>query len=392
MSRSADYTIQGFLYQFNQTLCELLKAESDDLITIEGIVEDIEIATFSGKKAIQCKYHETKEKYTPSVLYHPLLQMMKHYKSNPTSKIQYLLYVHLPNDPTVDVTADVLNDALNSKNKNLKILIAETKGVDVDGFLNVFEPIVTPKFDDLVEQNTVQLVSHGFHKTEVDTLFYPNSIQIIADLSIKHDPKQRTIRKSDFIHTLLQIKSTAVSHWTLALKTRQKILEARRKQLKGVLSTNTRLRHIAIFPRFLDNFDDNVVLFIKSYIDKYHFKISHNKTPLFALDVSQDDLDRIAQRLIEKNIIPNHGRPVNHFSEDYFFREPLIQKHRREFALRIIRWNDYKLLGHKTSPDDLFVIGSGDCPGINARDINVEVLGAENFDEIEYVMGISNAY
>ena len=55
MGRSADYTIQGFLYQFNQTLSELLKAADDDVITIEGIVEDIEVASFAGTKAIQCK-------------------------------------------------------------------------------------------------------------------------------------------------------------------------------------------------------------------------------------------------------------------------------------------------------------------------------------------------
>src|SRR5471032_1729235 len=61
MSRSADYTIQGFLYQFNQTLSELLKATDDAVITIEGIVEDIEVATFAGTKAIQCKYHETQK-------------------------------------------------------------------------------------------------------------------------------------------------------------------------------------------------------------------------------------------------------------------------------------------------------------------------------------------
>ena len=43
MGRSADYTIQGFLYQFNKTILEILAAENDQLITIEGIIEDIEI-------------------------------------------------------------------------------------------------------------------------------------------------------------------------------------------------------------------------------------------------------------------------------------------------------------------------------------------------------------
>ena len=43
MSRVADSTIQGFLYQFNITLQEILKASEDDEITVEGIIEDIDI-------------------------------------------------------------------------------------------------------------------------------------------------------------------------------------------------------------------------------------------------------------------------------------------------------------------------------------------------------------
>ena len=72
MGRSADYTIQGFLYQFNMTLSELLKAADEAEITIEGIVEDIEVETFTGTKAIQCKYHEAQSKYSLSILYDPL--------------------------------------------------------------------------------------------------------------------------------------------------------------------------------------------------------------------------------------------------------------------------------------------------------------------------------
>lgn len=30
MSRTADYTIQGFLYQFNKTALEILSAQDDD--------------------------------------------------------------------------------------------------------------------------------------------------------------------------------------------------------------------------------------------------------------------------------------------------------------------------------------------------------------------------
>lgn len=43
MSRVADSTIQGFLYQFNITLQEILRSSEDDEITVEGIIEDIDI-------------------------------------------------------------------------------------------------------------------------------------------------------------------------------------------------------------------------------------------------------------------------------------------------------------------------------------------------------------
>ncbi|WP_225761584.1 hypothetical protein [Citrobacter sp. Marseille-Q3906] len=392
MGRSADYTIQGFLYQFNLTLAELLRASDEAEITIEGIVEDIEVATFSGTKAIQCKYHETKEKYTASILYDPLLQMMKHFKSNPSAKIKYHLFAHFPNIPKIVISTEDLKSALNSKNKELKTLVAEAAGVDVDKFLKVFSITVTPKYDDLMEENVKLLVDLGFNQNEVDTLFYPNAIQIIADLSIKHDEKFRKITKKYFFEELHRIRTTAISQWTLALKSRQKVLEARRKQLKENLSVNVRLRFFVIFPSLIEQFDNEIVLFIKSFIDKYHFKQAHTHTPIFVLDVPQNLFEEIAERLIDKDVIPNLGCPVKKFSEISFFREPIVVRDKKEFALRFIRWDDYKNLKLKVKADDFFVIGDGDITDLDLQDVNLEVLGAEKFIEIRYMMGMSNAY
>jgi hypothetical protein len=169
-------------------------------------------------------------------------------------------------------------------------------------------------------------------------------------------------------------------------------MEARRKQLKANLSANARLRHVVIFPLFLDHFDDQIVLFIKSFIDRYHFKLTHTQTPLFALDVAQEVFDEIAERLIAKDVLPNHGRPVRIFSEAYFFREPMVQKDKKEFVLRLIRWDDYKNLPLQAKADDFFVVGHGDIANFDVKDVNLEILDAENFDEIKYMMGISNAY
>lgn len=392
MGRSADYTIQGFLYQFNLTLSELLKAADEAEITIEGIVEDIEVATFTGTKAIQCKYHETQEKYSPSILYDPLLQMMKHFKSNPNAKINYHLFAHFPNTSEIVISPVELNSALNSKSRDLKNLIAEATGVDINKFLKVFSITVTPKYDDLMEENLKLLADLGFNKGEVETLFYPNAIQIIGDLSIKHDENLRKITKCFFLETLRRIRTTAVSQWTLALKTRKMVLEARRKQLKENLNANVRLRFILIFPALIEQFDNQIVLFIKAFVDKYHFKPAHTHTPIFILDVSQSIFDGIAERLIGKDVTPNIGRPVNTFSAKFFFREPIVTKDKKEFALRFIRWEDYKKLHIETKPDDFFAIGDGDISSQDLQDVNIEVLGAEKIDEIKYMMGMTDAY
>ncbi len=57
-SRTADYTIQGFLYQFNKTLLSIIEASDDAEIVVEGLIEDIDIHGPLQTTAIQCKYHE----------------------------------------------------------------------------------------------------------------------------------------------------------------------------------------------------------------------------------------------------------------------------------------------------------------------------------------------
>lgn len=99
MPRAADYTIQGFLYQFNKTALEILKAQTDDAITVEGIVEDIEVTSSTSLTAIQCKYHEASTAFSPSAIYKPLLQMLKHFSDHTTSQVRYVLFAYFPNVP-----------------------------------------------------------------------------------------------------------------------------------------------------------------------------------------------------------------------------------------------------------------------------------------------------
>lgn len=400
MARTADYTIQGFLYQFNKTLLEILKAQADSVITVEGIIEDIEIADGDLITAIQCKYHESNDAYTLSAIYKPLLQMMHHFHLKSNGKVSYVLFAHFPGLPNETITVDkaALLKMLQSKNVDFKVYVEALKdAIDLDAFLLRFTARVGPTFDALVTEACQLLQATGITAADVETLAYPNAINLIANLSIRHDADQRKISKKEFLSKLHQIKITAISQWTLSLKTRQALLAARRKQLKLNLSKNARLRYFVLHADALQEFETQVVMFINDYLDKYHFKPSHLKTPIFCLDTSEEQFKSIELRLFQKGVITNDGYVANVFDEGRFLREPMTKKGERgtvesEFGLRLLQWSTHGTILNKRKSDDLFVFGTGGYAGLDIEDVNLEELATDSFDEIKYMIGLRDVY
>ncbi|WP_108836586.1 hypothetical protein [Tateyamaria sp. Alg231-49] len=214
---------------------------------------------------------------------------------------------------------------------------------------------------------------------------------------MKHDQAERKITKNEFLSKLKTIRTTAISHWTLALKTREKLLAARRKQLKVQLDKNARLRYFVIEPSSIEDYEAEVVLFISDYIGKYHFKAAHIRTPILCLRATRDEVQGIEARLYAKGIVSTDGYVGPQFEEAYFFREPLVSKTaggeiRREFSIRILSYDDHGEILNDRKCDDLFMIGEPDCEGLGTEDINVERLSGTTMKEVKYVMGVSNAY
>jgi len=400
MPRTADYTILGFLYQFNKTALEILKAHDDDAITVEGIVEDIEVTSASSLTAIQCKYHETSTSFTASAIYRPLLQMLKHFSDNPTANIRYVLFAHFPGGGTAPpaVGKSTLQAALASKDKDLaKHITALPSNIDLDSFEERFAMEFGPSYDDITEQVGKELEANGIPGDDIETLVYPNAIHIIATLSVKHVQADRQITKKQFLSELKSIRTTAISRWTLALKTREKLLQARRRQLKVHLDKNARLRYFVIDPSTIKDYDTEIVLFISDYIDKYHFKAAHTDTPILCFCANRDQIQAIQHRLYAKGICTADGYVGTQFEESFFFRDPMSSKSpggkvKREFALRILSWNDRGTVLDKRKCDDLFIIGELDCNSLDTTDVNVERLAGATMKEIKYLMGVSNVY
>lgn len=400
MQRSADYTIQGFLYQFNKTALAILRAQDDETITVEGLIEDIDIASPATLTAIQCKYHEAATTFTPSVIYKPLLQMLKHFSDHATSNIRYVLFAHFPNVSTPHPIVDkgALDAALKSSDKELqKHIMALPPNIDLAAFVARFAMEFGPSYVEVVAEVGKELERNGIPADEIETLSYPNTIHIIATLSTKHDIAVRQITRKQLLTQLKSIRTTAISRWTLSLKTRRKLLEARRKQLKVHLDKNTRLRYFLVDPGSVQDYETEIVLFIIDYIDKYHFKPAHISTPILCLCTTRSEIQDIQHRLYAKGIIATDGYVGNHFVESFFLREPLSSKGpagklQREFSLRLLSWNDHGEILNSRKCDDLFIIGDPNCNSLDTVDVNVERIAGATMNEIKYVMGISNVY
>jgi hypothetical protein len=401
MSRAADYTIKGFLYQFNKTLLEILNSKDDSVIRVEGIVEDIEIVTPVVMTAIQCKYHEASEAFTPSGIFKPLLQMMDHFHANGTVNIRYVLFAHFPSVteiPHPRVGMAELQTALDSKNKEFESYVESLRGkVDLTAFLARFTLQFGPTFDDLVAQVSAALKASGIPDGDINTLAYPNAINMVAGISVKHNPAERTTTKRQFLEALKTIRKTAISRWTMALHTRKELLDARRKQMKMHLDKNSRLRYFVVDALSLGDYESEIVLFVCDYLEKYHFKTAHICTPVLCLCTSEEVFLGIQYRLFVKGIVATDGYIGEHFDESWFFREPFSRKStggaiKREFSLRLLRWEDHGPILNTRKCDDLFIIGEPRCDSLTTVDVNVEHLAATSLKEVKYVLGVSNVY
>lgn len=400
MPRTADYTIQGFLYQFNKTALEILNAQDDEKIIVEGIIEDIEVYTSNTLKAVQCKYHETSASFIESAVYKPLLQMLKHFADNQTANISYILFAHFSGvgTPHPTIAKSTLEAALASKSEALKKHVAAVPtGTDLDSFLARFKMEFGPSYDEIVKQVAQKLEDNGMPSSEIETLAYPNAIHKIATLSVKHNVADRHITKKDFLTELMTIRKTVISKWTLALKTREKLLQARRKQLKIHLDKNSRLRYFVIDPSNIEDYDSEIVLFVSDYIAKYHFKSAHINTPILCVKSNRSEIQKILHRLYLKGIVATDGYMGIEFEESFFFRDPFASKSagseiKREFSFRILSFEDHCAVLNNRKCDDLFIIGDTDCNALDTVDINVERLTGATMKEVKYVLGVSNVY
>ena len=396
MDRTADATILGFNYQFNKSILEILKADDDKTqIMLEGTKEDLDIFLPNKTIAIQCKYYESSENLTPSVLAKPIFDMLLSYTKDKT--LNYKLYIHYKNssiEKKEEFNNIIFAEILKTKNKSyikkyfpfiynfddsinklfykkelesndIKVIheYIEEQGnkilkINIDDFINRIEIFSAPSYDSLLNEIIQKIVSDGHTEEDAVNLFYPNFFFKVATISANPNEKERIIGCWVLKNEVYGLKELLSTKWLKTIYPFEKYKRVIKNNLRIRLQNNSSVR--AIYFDISKYSNSEVASFIVDYIIKYNNKPRLNKCPIFIIeDKNYDNFSEI-QTILYNNykVSFENGDVARKFNLDKFINENDCSL---KICLRCKEIDDYLITN---IPNDLFVIG----------DINVDEL------------------
>ncbi|MFW8588873.1 hypothetical protein ACOJBM_40715 [Rhizobium beringeri] len=371
--------------------------ERGTTVTIEGAIEDIDVNAIGSTTAVQCKYHEQAEKYTLGKIYKPVLLMVEHFSqmSAGSPDVRYRLFCHFPGSTgTQTLTRTDLDTIVATKAVGLLPIVNRVKpGTDLDDFLTRFEIEFGPSVEEYQVAVLAKLATKGFSAADIDAIIYPAAFQRIVDAATQSSVVTRTIDPAPFIASLKDVRRVTFTRWTRELATRAQIFKRLRGELKDALDRNSRSRYFVIDPDTVEDFDKDIVRFIKAFVEKYSFKYLHDNPPLFAL-TGPYDVGSLQVRLHDAGVKCATGLIGNaevRLAE--LLRKPMIQRKPKvmlEFRLRLAGRNGLGNLG-ADRPDELFLVNVKEDDWGHS-DINVHRSEIDRLSDLEYALQLRREY
>lgn len=395
MARTAEYSIKGYLYQFLRYLSEILAADGNTKVTIEGAIEDIDITAPGLTTAVQCKYHEQAEKFTLGKIYKPILLMLEHFGQNAaaTPKVYYRLFCYFPDQSGSRVlTKDELLTVLATSSDPLKAIVKRiAPDVDHNTFLSRFAIEFGPTTDALQEAVLQALCTKGFSAEDVEAIIFPSAIQRIVDAATQSDIVDRTIDPIAFLAALQDVRRVTFTRWTRELATRAQIFKRLREDLGPSLAHNSRARTFVLDPTDIDKFDDEIVRFIKKFVERYCCKYLHSNPPLFMI-TGDYDVAALQTRLHDAGLRSATGMVGSAFRAKDLFRRPMRKKtpFEIEFSLRLASRSSVSE-NPPQRPDELFLINVAD-DAWEQPDVAAHRFEIERLSDLEYALKLRNSY
>lgn len=422
--RQADSTIRGYLYQFNKSIYEILMLDENSSMTLEGVIEDIDIFSPTSTTTIQCKYHEDK-KFQISSVASPILEMLCNYcESSCLGKtIQYILYayfnenvdsvnkkdfiefinttvdkdvlikyfhrIYTVSDTTILAIANKEKKSKDDKEQLIKYYKNNRKQltfrVDIDSFWNCFKYVRAEKYDTLKEK----IISKFLEITDSETaasLYYPNAFHLVASLSSKSELKDRTITKDYLIDYLKGQQTVLINRWTIEISDRKKLFKKKKDALSSGFSSNSELRAFVFSESFLKTNEKEIITFIREYIAKYYKKPKLQKPPIFIFDNNHELMQRVILELFKYQQSVNNG-----FVGDTFFEESFVKdlNCKDGYVCKIASLNNMSIeIFERCNINQLYLIGKT-MKSFESENYIIESLEIESVKELRYLSGLS---
>lgn len=341
-TRVADSTIKGFIYQFNKTILELLYNPAAT-IQVEGIVEDVDVYDVDNSiTAIQCKYHESAKSFTLSLIYKPIILMIKNFIERPNDSISFVLFIHVPSETERDFKLSIadLDQVLETNDKALKKIIDELDldNLDKNKFLDHLVIRFGRSIEDLEDEIKKKIEGlEKFKSYDVDGLLYPNLIAEIQRISTIKEHDARKITQQEIYTYLIRQSKAVINKWTLMTKSRKALLKKLKDDFRVEMNPNS-LSRCFIFQGLNDEEIDKIINFINIYVGKYLKKPSH-KPASFIFDIEEQKFNDLVSQLYDHGIEVNDGMVGGIWKDNKFYRDCRIRRKPRseinaEFHIR----------------------------------------------------------
>jgi len=422
--RQADSAIRGYLYQFNKSIYEILQLADGAEITLEGVIEDIDIQSLSSTTTIQCKYHEDK-KFKISDVAAPILEMFSHYcECNALGKsVSYILYAYYVDNPNsidldsilgfLSTTKDkdiqtkyfhriytipdegVLNLALKSqKSKDEKQTLFDyytnnreklVLKVPIRNFWNKFTYIPAEQFD-VLQQAVIKEFSTIVDEDTAKNLYYPNAFSYVAHLSAKENVADRIVSKTTMLSYLSEQRSVLLSKWTLAAMDRSKVLKDKKEYLSGSFAGNTGIRAFVFSDAFLELNKTQILPFLLEYLGKYFKKPKLQQQPIFIFGSGHTALQQsVILGLYQYQKKVNTGMVGSSFVEDTFVNSTDCSP---DYVCKIASEKDITVnILEKCHVNQFYIVGKA-REAFNSPCYFVETLDVENINSLKYLIGL----
>ncbi len=363
VSRSANYAIKGYLYQFYKTIEQILSSAGNTEITVEGI-EDIDLNELDTQHLIQCKYHEA-TRFTPSAVYKPIGLMLKHLIGSTQAVSSYTLYAYFgENSPADDswITDEFLRKALNNRDEN-----ATVSDEQIASFRAKFRFIAGASFDELSNQtHTALQTALNCRADEVEHYYHNNAVAHITEISARIDINQRRTTKAAFL-SYINKKCFLFDLWHYELKGKQAYIKTIKARLKSNNALADIKRRFLFISRELVNAptaEISLNTLLHNLVTQYGIvdKLYNSELWTVIIDAEPSHLQEVKTYLVKNSIYFNDGYEAVFFCGRYFNDMPL--KNKRQTGNKILKTSHYlRLISAATFKEKLsYVVDTDKYP------------------------------